>query len=485
MPSAFDRRATQRGGMTRRPNVAVIMKRSTKPSSSLSARDLKSILPALHRANTRVAKLYPGESGDRQPVHTFYGGAQLFKAETATRLGALARSALDEFAPDGATLQRVLGLGDGEADPIGFAGLVRARVVDKLTREPIEDYRIDFEDGYGNRPDAEEDGHAESAALEAAKAWRSQTLPPYFGIRIKPLSKELHQRSLRTLDIFVTTLARQGRKRLPPHFCITIPKVMTPAHVQTAAHVCSALERRLGLPGGTIKLEVMIETPQSVLSPEGASVLRSLVAAGGGRVRGAHFGTYDYTALLGITAAWQHMRHPACDFARQVMQVSLAQSGVQLSDGGTNVMPVPIHRESNGKLTAVQRRENQAAVHRAWRIHYDDVRHSLMNGYYQGWDLHPAQLPTRYAALFSFFLSARPAATARLRAFVDKAAQATLLGDVFDDAATGQGLLNFFVRGLTSGALTLEEAAETGLTHDEFLGRSFLKIVEARARQGA
>jgi citrate lyase beta subunit len=444
---------------------------------------VKSILPGLHRANARVAKAYPGEPGDRQPVHTFYGGAQLFKADTALKLAVFARAALDEFAPDGAALVRALDLGSGESNPAAFANTVRERIVEKLTREPIEDYRIDFEDGYGNRPDAEEDGHAESAALEAAQAWKAKTLPEYFGIRIKPLSKELHQRSLRTLDIFVSSLAKAGGKRLPPHFCVTIPKVMTPAHVQTVARVCAALERRLGLRSGTIALEVMIETPQSVVSADGTSVLRALVAAGAGRVRGAHFGTYDYTALLGITASWQHMRHPACDFARHMMQVSLAQSGVQLSDGGTNVMPVPVHRASNGgTLTAGQQRDNQAAVHRAWKIHFDDVRHSLMNGYYQGWDLHPAQLPTRYAAVFSFFLSARPAATARLRAFVDKAAQATLLGDVFDDAATGQGLLNFFVRGLSSGALTMEEAAETGLTREELLGRSFLKIVDARTR---
>ena len=63
------------------------------------------------------------------------------------------------------------------------------------------------------------------------------------------------------------------------------------------------------------------------------------------------------------------------------------------------------------------------------------------------WDLHPAQLPSRYAAVYAFYLSALDAATRRLRAFIDKAAQATLVGDVFDDAATGQGLLNFFVRG--------------------------------------
>ena len=163
------------------------------------------------------------------------------------------------------------------------------------------------------------------------------------------------------------------------------------------------------------------------------------------------------------------------------MQVSLAQTGVNLSDGGTNIMPVPVHRPPEGvPLSPNQQRENHDAVHRAWKTHFDDVTHSLVSGYYQGWDLHPAQLPTRYAAVYAFFLSARPAATVRLRAFIDKAAQATLVGDVFDDAATGQGLLNFFVRGLSSGALTLEEAGETGLTHDELLGRSFVQILERR-----
>src|SRR4029450_3951475 len=203
---------------------------------------------------------------------------------------------------------------------------------------------------------------------------------------------------------------------------------------------------------------------------------------GRGRVRGAHFGTYDYTALCGITASWQHMRHVACDFAKHMMQVALAQSGVTLSDGATNIMPIPPHRApAGGTLTDTQRRENRDVVHRAWRLHFADAQHSLINGYYQGWDLHPAQLPSRYAAVSACFLAARAAATVRLRNFVDKAAQATLVGDVFDDAATGQGLLNFFVRGLNSGALTLAEARETGLTREELQGRSFVKILDARA----
>jgi hypothetical protein len=422
-------------------------------------KDVKAIASALNKANSRVAREYPGESGARQPIHTVYGGAHLFTSDVAPKLGALALAALDEHAPTPDVLARVLGFDHG--DP-AFAATVRERVVAKLRREPVEDYRIDFEDGYGNRPDAEEDGHAEAAAEQMAAGARDRVLPPFVGIRIKPLSRELHARSLRTLDVFVSTLAKATRRRIPPNFAITIPKLMSTQHVAAVARACAVLERRLGLPRAALQLELMIETPQSILAADGTSPLRALVAAGAGRVRGAHFGTYDYTALCGITAAWQHMRHQACDFARHMMQVALAQSGVSLSDGATNVMPIG------------------ADTHRAWKLHYDDVRHSLVNGFYQGWDLHPAQLPTRYAAVYAFFLAARPAATARLRNFVAKAAQATLVGDVFDDAATGQGLLNFFVRGLSSGALTMEEAAETGLTPEDLQGRSFVKILERR-----
>ena len=447
-----------------------------RPSTSLDARRLAPTLRSLARANQAIAREFAGESEDRQPVHTVYGGGHLFKADSARRLGTIALAALNEYAPDASTLARVLDL-PATVD----ASLVRSRVAAKLEREPVEDFRIDFEDGYGNRPDAEEDGHAESAAIEVAAGLPGGTLPPFVGIRVKPFSRELHARSIRTLDIFITTLAGRTRRRLVPNFIVTIPKVMAAGHVAAAASACALLERRLKLAPGAIRLELMIETPQCILGADGTSALRALVAAGRGRVRGAHFGTYDYTALCGITASWQHMRHQACDFAKHMMQVALAQSGVQLSDGATNIMPVAVHRASDGRpLTDDQRRENTEAVHRAWRIHYDDAMHSLVNGFYQGWDLHPAQLPTRYAAVYAFFLSALPAATARLRNFVEKAAQATLVGDVFDDAATGQGLLNFFIRGLSSGALTTEEARATGLSLEELQGRSFLKILAGR-----
>jgi citrate lyase beta subunit len=393
-----------------------------------------------------------------QPVHTYIAGAHLFSAKSVPALGAEALAALNEHARDAATLARVLGL------PPELARVVRSRVVAKLKQQPIEDYRLDFEDGYGIRPDAEEDAHARSVADELAVAIATGTAPPFTGIRIKPMSRELRRRSLRTLDLFVSTLARMTRRQIPDTFAITLTKVMEPAHVTMAERACSALERRHKLRKGTLKLEVMIETPQSVLAPDGRCRIPALIAAGRGRVRGALFGTYDYTTLCGISASWQHMRHAACDFAKEMMRVSLAQTGVWMSDGATNVMPVG----------------PREAVHNDWKTQFDDIRHSLINGFYQGWDLHAAQLPIRFAAVYAFFLAARPAATTRLRSFVERASQATLLGDVFDDAATGQALLNFFVRGVRAGALTLDEARETGLSAEDLQGRSFLEILDSR-----
>jgi citrate lyase beta subunit len=427
----------------------------------------------LRGANLDFMRGQPGESGRRQPVHTVYGGAHLFKADTASRLGSLALRALDEHAPTPADLAGAIGL---RAD---LAATIHSRVAEKLRREPVEDFRIDFEDGYGNRPDAEEDGHAEAAAREMAAGLTSDTLPAFIGIRIKPFTEELRGRSFRTLDLFLTTLLRETRGRLPENFVVTLPKVTIPEQVATLADLFDCLEPALGLAVKSLRLEVMIETPQIVLDSTGGSGLPMLVAAGRGRCVAAHFGTYDYTAACNITAEHQSMTHPVCDFAKHMMQVAFAGTGLWLSDGATNVLPVPPHRGS--QLTQAQIEENRAVVHRAWSLHAGHVRHSLVGGFYQGWDLHPAQFVTRYAALYSFFLEGLDAASDRLRNFVQKAAQATLVGEVFDDAATGQGLLNYFLRAINCGALTEEEALErSGLTLDELRGRSFVKILKNR-----
>ncbi|HZI66387.1 MAG TPA: phosphoenolpyruvate kinase [Thermoanaerobaculia bacterium] len=447
---------------------------------TLSPEDVLILVAEIEEANIRFAKRYPGDSSRRQPVHTVYGGAQVFQSDTAPKLAALARKALDEYAPTAADFGRALGLRED------LAPTIRARVLEKLEREGVEDFRIDFEDGYGNRSDAEEDGHAESASGELARGLAAGTLPPYVGIRIKPFTEELKRRAIRTLDLFLTGLVRETGGKLPENFVVTLPKVTVPEQAAALATLLELLERHFGLPERSVPFEIMVETPQAVLDRDGTAALPALVAAGRGRCIAAHFGTYDYTASLNITAAYQQMTHPVCDFAKGVMQVALAGTGVWISDGSTNVLPVPPHRATAGALlTDSQQDENHAAVHAAWKLHYDHVRHSLAHGFYQGWDLHPAQLPTRYAALYAFFLEGLDAASARLRNFVQKAGQATLVGEVFDDAATGQGLLNHFLRAWSSGALTEAEAVEkSGLTLDELRGRSFVKILESRKARG-
>ncbi len=433
---------------------------------------MQEITRGLQSAHAAFAARYPGESGRRQPVHTVYGGAHLFKSDTAPRLGGLALRAFKTYAPDAMAFAEALEL------PDALAATIYERVLEKLTREPVEDFRIDFEDGYGTRPDTEEDGHAVSAAQEVAKGLVAGTLPPFLGIRIKTFSEELHARSIRTLDLFLTALVESAGERLPENFVVTLPKIVAPAQVTALTDIFDLLESRLNLPAGALKMEMMVETTQSLINERGEVNLPQLLGAARGRCVAAHFGTYDYTASCSITAAYQDMLHPACDFARHMMQVSFGGTGVWLTDGATNILPVAPHR---GELTAEQQAENRAVVHRAWKLHYEHVRHSLTNAFYQGWDLHPAQLPTRYAAVYIFFLEGLAAASERLRNFVAKAAQATLVGDVFDDAATGQGLLNYFLRALNCRALTEQEAHElTSLSLEELRSGSFTKILQNR-----
>ena len=449
----------------------------TQPT--LSTTELAATVADLSAANRNFLECYPGESSRRQPVHVVYGGAHLFKRDSARKLGSVALHTLREYAPDGTSLASALGANW----PAEFAETIYQRTVAKLEREPVEDFRLDFEDGYGNRPDAEEDGHAASAAAEVAAGLAEGTLPPFIGIRVKPLNEDLRARSMRTLDIFITSLVSRTGGKLPPNFVITVPKVQIAAHVTAAAEVCALLEKRLGLSNGALRLELMVETPQSIIDREGRCPLLGFVAAAKGRCSSVHFGVYDYTASFGITAAYQRMGHPACDFARIAMVVALAGTGVQISDGATNILPVGSHRGET--LSPDELRENREAVHGAWRMAFNDTLHSLRSGIYEGWDLHPAQLVVRYAAVYSFFLEGLAAASGRLRTFVEKAALASLFGDVFDDAATGQGLLNFFLRGISCGAITEAEALATGLTLDEIRSRSFLKILQGRRNQSA
>ena len=380
-----------------------------------------------------------------------YGGANLFNADTARKLGKLAEWALAEHAPNAETFAEVLGLrGD-------LAGVVYERVVEKLGREPIEDFRIDFEDGYGLRPDAEEDATVDAAAAELGKGLDEGTLPPFIGFRVKSLSPETRARARRTLDRFL-----RAARALPAEFVVTLPKI-------TAAEEVLELMDALA-PYPEIGVELMVETPYSLMN------LAHLVELTEGRCVGAHFGPYDYTSSLGITSHNQHLLHPACDFARSTMLVALAGTGIALSDGPTNIMPLPVHR--GAALSATEKAENRAAVHNAWKLHYRHTRDALYNGFYQGWDLHPAQVPVRYAAVYSFFLEGQAAASERLRNLIAKAVQASMVGNVFDDAATGQGLLNYFLRAMSCGAIPESDIpALTGLTLEQLRTASFASIL--------
>jgi citrate lyase beta subunit len=435
----------------------------------------------------------------RSPVHVVYGGANLFKADTISKLGVIALKSLETYAPNFVEFADAMWLPGADRLPkyedliqdlefrlaenservreenydAWFAWTIYNRVIEKLRREPIEDFRIDFEDGYGIRSDAEEDSHAISASNELAKAFDENALASFIGFRVKSFQAETYKRAVRTLDLFLTNLLEKTSKQLPENFVITLPKITRIEEVEILCALLNEIERQNFLPENSIKIEIMIETPQSVL------LMRELAQAAQNRLTSAHFGAFDYTASFGITASHQHLQHDACRFARQLMQLNLAPLGIRLSDSVTTEMPVPIHRGAN--LTEKQRKENRRTVHLAWRKHFNNVTLSLINGFYQSWDLHPAQLVARYAAVYAFFLETADEQAARLKSFVGKATQAMLTGNLFDDAASAQGILNFFIRAIECGAMTESEALQkTDLSSAELKSASFTKIMEFR-----
>jgi citrate lyase beta subunit len=381
---------------------------------------------SLAATDAELARRYPGDPATRQPVHTVYVPADSFTAGTVRSWGDQALAALDAHAPDAATLGAALGLTGA------LAAEVHDRVRAKLRREPVEDLRIDFEDGYGPRPDAEEDAAAVAAARTVTAAVSEGTAPPCIGIRMKCMEAAVRDRGIRTLDLFLSTLLDGGA--LPDGLVLTLPKVTFPAQVAAMADLCEAFEQAAGLPERRLGFEIQIETTQAVLGPDGTATVPRLIDAARGRATALHYGTFDYSAACGVSAAHQAMDHPAADHAKAVMQVAAAGTGVRLSDGSTNVLPVG----------------PTADVHAAWRLHYGLVRRSLARAYYQGWDMHPAHLPTRYAATYAFYREGLPSAAARLTAYTSR----STTGAVLDEPATARALSTFLLRGLDCGALT-------------------------------
>ena len=395
----------------------------------------------------------------------------MFSAETSRKLGKIAMQALKAYGPDVDEFAAAFGLNESRK----LVNAIYKKTVDKLTREPIEDFRIDFEDGYGFRPDDEEDADAIKASSELAKAFTRKSLTPFSGFRVKAFAPETHARGVHTLNLFFDNFLTKTKGKCPPNFVVTLPKV---SHREEVAELCRRLTRiesDAHLPPNSVGIEIMIETPRAIIDEKGRVALAGLIEASNGRCRSAHFGAYDYTSALGISAAYQHLGHDACNFARQMMLVTLSPLGIRLVDSVTTKMPAVMHKEP--KLTDDQKNENRRSVHAGWREHFENVSSSMANGFYQSWDLHPNQLVARYAAVYAFFLRSRDADGARLRGFVEKATKANMTGSTFDDAASANGLLNFFRLGLDCGAFSAAEIKKaTSLSAQEVRNLRFSSL---------
>ncbi|MFF3290515.1 DUF6986 family protein [Streptomyces sp. NPDC003023] len=415
------------------------MGQQEKVATSLAGAVSEGISASLAPVDAELARRYPGDPGTRQPVHTVYVPGDAFAADTVRSWGDRALASLDEHAPDAASLARVLGLADELAEP------VHTRVRAKLEREPVEDLRIDFEDGYSG---ADEDADAARAARLVSEAYQQGTAAPWMGIRMKCMEAAVRDRGIRTLDIFLTGLMEAGG--LPRGLVLTLPKVTCPEQITAMVRLLEEFEKARGLEPGRIGFEIQIETSQSILGADGTATVARMIDAAEGRATGLHYGTFDYSACLGVSAAHQASDHPAADHAKAVMQVAAAGTGVRVCDGSTNVLPVGPSEQ----------------VHDAWRLHYGLTRRALARAYYQGWDMHPGHLPTRYAAVFAFYREGFEQAAARLAAYAGHAG-----GDVMDEPATAKALSSYLLRGIDCGALdTAEVARLTGLTRADLDG---------------
>jgi len=387
----------------------------------------------LARADAALARQFPGDRPGRQPVHTVYVPADRYRSTVCREWGDAALATLDEHNSIFAALVDEQG-----ADAVDLESRVRS----KLVSEPVEDLRVDFEDGYGARSDEVEDGHASSAARDLATSIREGRAAPFFGIRMKCLEAPTRRRGLRTLAIVVGELV--AAQAPLDGFVTTLPKATSVDQVTAMVHICEQLEQTFNLGVGTLRFEIQVETPQAILGPDGTAVVARMVHAADGRCTALHYGTYDYSAFCGIAAEYQSMAHPVADYAKLVMQAAAAGTGVRLSDGSTNILPVG----------------DDEAVRDAWRLHLGLVRRSLERGYYQGWDMHPAQLPTRYAATFGFYRNGLPRASGRLRNYLDHTGSGVL-----DEPATARALADYLLRAANCGATNAAELHElTGLS---------------------
>lgn len=424
----------------------------------------------LDTVDAELRRRYPGSNGRSQPIHTVYVPADRVAEETPAEWGATAIDLLDRHYDLLATF-----------DDTGSLPDVRKR----LELDPVQDLRIDFEDGYGLRPDPEEDRAAIAAgAVLAAWSQRSdcppvgesttgggadepdpdlrrrqhvdrpqQTIlgargqrpsPVSSGIRMKGLGAGERRRALRTLDLVL-----EGAGGVPEGFVFTVPKIRAAQQIPALVQLCVGLERGYGIAEGSLRFELQIESPQAILAADGTAPVATMLTLAEGRCSALHFGTYDYTAACGVAAPDQALDHPAADYAKAVMQVAAAQTGVWVCDGSTQIVPDA---------------DPEAAL---WN-HHRLVARALRRGYYQGWDMHPGHLVTRWLATYDFFRKAIDVAVPRLLDYLARRG-----GDVMDEPATAEALAATVLRGIDCGARPTAGAPE--------LTEAVLRALAARA----
>src|SRR5690242_11974061 len=225
----------------------------------------------LSTADAHLADHYPGDDGRRQPIHTVYIPGSRYSTAMPAEWGV---AALDAARAEGGldAVAALVGASNGnDCEPDTLAALVEH----KLTTEPIEDLRIDFEDGYGTFDDATEDSDVAQAIAGLRVALDTGTSTPFVGTRFKCLEAETRARGLRTLDMFVSGLVESGG--LPDGLNLTLPKVTSVDQVEAMVAVATALEEANGLPHGRIRFEVQVETPQAILDASGRAPVTQFI----------------------------------------------------------------------------------------------------------------------------------------------------------------------------------------------------------------
>ncbi|MEV6768317.1 aldolase/citrate lyase family protein [Nocardia sp. NPDC051030] len=368
---------------------------------------LAGIESRLNAVDSELARNYPGDRAG-QPIHTAYISAAEATADLPHEWGAAAAE-LAELHGDLLT-----GLAGSEVFDLAL---------NTLRQRPIQDLRLDFEDGYGTRGDEVEDRDATHAGEVLAK------LPAEVisrGIRMKGLTTAEWPRAVRTLERVL-----EGAGGVPAGFVFTIPKIRAAEQADIAVLLCEAIESAHGLAAGSLKFELQIESPQAVIAADGTATVAQAIHRSAGRCTGLHYGTYDYSAACGISPQFQSLEHPVADHAKAVMQAAAAQTGVWVCDGSTQVLPIGTDVEVR---TALDR-------------HFRLVSRSLERGYYQGWDMGAGHLATRWLATFAFYRGALGAAAPRIGRYLDRQGSA-----VVDEPATAQALATVVLRGLACGA---------------------------------